>query len=75
MNPRYIVYARAHGKSPEEMKAHDEEAWPGGRMAGYMLWISENLTAFLCERPTIKRHMMWEDEQSAFTAWLETKYP
>ena len=38
MNPRYIQYARQHGKTPEEMLAHDRKAWPGGSMCGFILW-------------------------------------
>lgn len=25
---------------------HDRQAWPGGRMAGFILWISERREAF-----------------------------
>lgn len=40
-NPRYVAYAVAHGRSPEDMLAHDRSAWPGGVMAGFMLWMSD----------------------------------
>jgi hypothetical protein len=40
-NPRYLAYAKAHGHEgdPEGMLEHDREAWPGGCMCGFMLWI------------------------------------
>lgn len=40
-NSRYVAYAKAHGRSPEAMLEHDEEQWPGGKMAGFILWIRE----------------------------------
>jgi hypothetical protein len=45
-NPRYLRYAANHGRGPIEMSAHDDEAWPGGRMVGFMLWISAAWQAF-----------------------------
>lgn len=41
MNPRYVAYARAHGRTPEAMRTHDRTRWPGGIMAGYIVWIGE----------------------------------
>ena len=39
-NPRYACYARAHGRSPAAMLDHDKRAWPGGRMCGFIVWLS-----------------------------------
>jgi hypothetical protein len=50
-NPRYAAYARAHGKSPDEMMEHDEKAWPGGVMCGFTLWISQQSRLFYKEHP------------------------
>lgn len=44
--PRYVAYANAHGKAPEQMAEHDEAAWPGGRMCGFTLWINEQWRAW-----------------------------
>ena len=51
VNPNYVAYARAHGKTPEEMMAYDTDAWTGGCMCGFIIWISEQKTAFFKIRP------------------------
>lgn len=38
-NPRYVAYADAHGKTPDQMLAHDKAEHPGGCMMEFMFWI------------------------------------
>lgn len=51
MNPRYVAYASENGRTPEDQLAFDREAWPGGCMAPFMIWISGKLRAFRKTRP------------------------
>jgi len=39
--PRYIAYAAAHGRTPDDMIAYDADRYPGGIMAGFILWIGD----------------------------------
>ena len=41
--PRYLAYCRANGKTPDEMMAHDEQAYPSGCMIGFLCWSSNQL--------------------------------
>lgn len=38
-NPRYILYARAHGNTSIVQQAIDRKTWPGGSMTGFILWM------------------------------------
>ena len=38
-NPRYLKYCQAHNMNPAEMGKHDQMLYPGGCMAGFILWI------------------------------------
>lgn len=46
MNPRYVEYCRAHGKTPDEMLAFDTKRWPGGKMCGFILWNMDKVQEF-----------------------------
>ena len=37
-NPRFVLYAKCLGLSPEEAIERDRERWPGGAMTGFILW-------------------------------------
>jgi len=40
-NPRYLEYATERGLTPDEALAADRIRWPGGCMAGFIIWCSE----------------------------------
>ena len=72
-NPRYLAYCKAHGnRTPEEMHAHDTQAWPGGCMGGYITWIHRQLHAFLQAHPEHERGgvLVTLEAHEAFTAFL-----
>lgn len=50
-NPRYLAYAKEAGHTPDEQLAHDRQAWPGGCMAGFILWISGKRQLFAMRHP------------------------
>jgi hypothetical protein len=67
-NPRYVQYALAHRKTPEQMIEADKERWPGGHMAGFMIWISQRKSEFyeahpeaFLDRYRISDHKAWDD--------------
>ncbi len=72
INPRYAAYAKSHGHTPDEQRAADEIRWPGGRMAGFVRWVSEQLRAFRKAHPEAFGPGQTLHDQDAFTAWLET---
>lgn len=54
---RYLAYAAAHSKEPDEMMEHDHKRWPGGCMTGFILWISEQWRAWKDAQPEKRRAM------------------
>jgi hypothetical protein len=65
--------------TPEQMQQHDSEAWPGGRMAGFMLWVSGAKQRFYKEHPEawidrwlIRDHHAWVQW---LTKWAELRLP
>ena len=44
--PEFTAYALANGRRPADQLQHDKEEFPGGRMAGFMTWMSTALREF-----------------------------
>jgi hypothetical protein len=68
--PRFVAYARAHGRSPEAQLTHDQALWPGGRMLPFLQWIQQQREVFAAAHP---EHMMERAirKQEVFTRWCE----
>lgn len=67
-NPRFVWYAQSQGRSPEEQLEHDAARYPGGKMAGFILWISEMKGLFRKASPesftpgyAISDHEAWDE--------------
>ena len=65
---RYVAYAAAHGRSPGDMLVFDRERWPGGAMAGFILWITARWREW--DANTGHRGSHGPAEHKAFDAWL-----
>lgn len=71
MNPRYLAYCRAHGKTPDQMMAHDDEKYPGGKMCGFLLWSSARLFEYSAINPKAFLDGHLHDHKS-YDAWLDS---
>lgn len=71
MNPRFIAYAKAHGRSGTAQLVHDRKAWPGGVMCGFILWMSKMKAAFYKAHPEHFFDRWTIADQKAWTAFLQ----
>jgi hypothetical protein len=72
--PRYVLFAQAHGHTPEQQMLADDKAWPGGIMTGFICWIGERWREF-CREHAIRNadaaRLKYGDEVGAmFDNWL-----
>lgn len=72
-NPRYVAYAVAHGqRNPEQMLADDWVTYPGGCMAGFMIWIDDRWDEFAAGNGWVRTssgsrdHCMSEQDHADF---------
>ena len=71
-NPRYVAYAKAHGKTPEAMLRADKFERPCGCMVGFLEWNSQKLREFRVARPEAFFGTTLSDH-AAYDAWLAEK--
>ena len=75
LNPRWVNYARVHGRTSDEQLAHDRVRWPGGSMCGFILWNNARLREFAQTASNagffLHGHLI-EDGHVAYDAWLDS---
>lgn len=69
-NPRFVAYASAHGRSPDEQLEHDRSEYPSARAMPFMLWIQARWSEFDLARGVRPGGSHGPQEHAAFDAWL-----
>ena len=73
-NSRFVQYARVHGRTPEEQLAHDQIAFPGGVMAGYIIWNDRKWTEYHKLRGWKRHdHVLTTEDHEAYDNWLSAQ--
>lgn len=69
-NPRYIAYAKAHGRTPEEMKAFDEHRFRNAGGMGFVLWMHDRQAEARLQAPHLFHRSGGIADQDGYTDWL-----
>jgi hypothetical protein len=70
--PRYLAYCASHGKTPAQMLRHDRKAWPGGKMCGFILWISARWQEWKKANGRGRWDVLSQADHDNFDAWLNS---
>jgi len=71
VTPNFAAYCMAHGAaSVEAMIAADAVKYPGGKMAGFIIWNSEQLRRWKQETKWAGGRMT-DADHAAYDAWLQ----
>lgn len=68
-NPRYVLYAKSLGMTPEEALKSDEEIWTGDKTYGYFLWNNQWIDAARRQHPEFFAGDALKDH-NGYDAWL-----
>jgi len=49
--PKYLAYCAANGNTPEQQLKADANAYPGGKMCGFILWVTRQSPISETETP------------------------
>lgn len=72
---RYQAYAKANGRTPTAQRTHDQRAFPGGRMAGFIVWIQAQWRTFFAADGLKRPAHITPDMHARFDAWLLASAP
>jgi hypothetical protein len=70
MNSRYAAYCRAHGMTPEEMRATDEHRFTVS-MTGYLNWLHSKMNEWRGTVGLREDVELSATDQMDFDAWLD----
>lgn len=66
---RFLAYCAANDKRPKAMLAHDARQFPGGKMAGFILWMESKWAEW--RKMTNSYGVLSEAQTAAFDAWIQ----
>lgn len=79
-NPRYVLWAKKHGLTPEQMMEKNDRYEPGFMMMDFSFWIQAEVKAicdFYGAKPYDLRSIIGlcgdPDFQKVFDQWLESR--
>lgn len=67
--PRYVAYARMHGRAPDEQIDSDRAEWPEGQMTGFTQWLQERWIEW-CRLADIEPDTRIDCCHESFDRWL-----
>jgi hypothetical protein len=69
--PRYVAYCIEHGATnADEMLARDRITYPGGCMAGYIVWISRKWSVWEAANSRTSNDYKTRGDHVSFNHWL-----
>lgn len=69
-NPRFLAYAKAHGRTPEEQERFDHNRTQKGQIDDHFTrWCMKKTQEYKLVMPKKHQELGWFDGD-AFTAWL-----
>lgn len=68
--PRYLAYAKAHGRTPEAQREHDRREWPGAAACPIILWLRRREQEFAKAHPEAVTRGAGILDHDAYTRFL-----
>lgn len=72
--PRFLAYCRDQRRSPAEQLAHDRAEYPGGCMAGFIVWGNAQVAAFRAGHPQAFTASGGLADHHAYDRWLSERF-
>lgn len=70
-NPRYVLFAKQRGNTPDEQLKEDKECLPGGSMRDFMKWVRDKWFEWDQMKGHERNHPHCEEDHKEFDIWLD----